>query len=250
MELHEPTTPKTPSEWFADKFPEHIKQWGCPMLEMRQTTCDGFTHITPISINVDFFASIFSDSRIGMSVIYLESEMQFYYHEPLQNIYKPTSPEKLQNLYRAMLLRCAQELNGEVDKLNMFAEFRSDKIAKQVTQRAKSILACSSDYFSATSPHQRIKGPELYERIARVFVDDLLTRERGQILKLNDAYLFFRALLKQRDLPDIKRSDFKAVVAPLIRDQFNVALRNDLPSDGLSGVRGWKDLKLLQTVPV
>jgi hypothetical protein len=55
--------------------------------------------------------------------------------------------------------------------------------------------------------------------------------------------------LKQRELPDIKRSEFKAVVGPLIREEFNIALRNDLPKVNGSGVRGWKGLKLLQTAP-
>jgi hypothetical protein len=54
----------------------------------------------------------------------------------------------------------------------------------------------------------------------------------------------FRGLSKQHDLPQIKRSDFKAVVAPLIRDQFDAVLRNDL--DG-AGVRGWKNVRLVQT---
>ena len=53
---------------------------------------------------------------------------------------------------------------------------------------------------SATSPHTRIKGIELHERVARKFVDELLTGEPGQILRLADAYAVFRALLKQRDL--------------------------------------------------
>jgi hypothetical protein len=66
---------------------------------------------------------------------------------------------------------------------------------------------------------------------------------------LADAYAVFRALLKQRDLPDIKLSEFKAVVAPLIRDQFSVALRNDLPGLDESGVRSWKGIRLVQAVP-
>ena len=89
----------------------------------------------------------------------------------------------------------------------------------------------------------------LHERVARRFVDELLTSEPGQILRLADAYAVFRSLLKQRDLPDIKRSEFKAVVAPLIREQFSVALRNDLPGLDGSGVRGWKGVRLVQAVP-
>jgi len=81
------SNPRTPSEWFADKFPEQVAQYGCPFLEMRQTSCDGFSHITPIAPNIDFFAAMLGgDSRLGHSVVYYEPEMQFYYFEPLQQL--------------------------------------------------------------------------------------------------------------------------------------------------------------------
>jgi hypothetical protein len=242
--------PTTPSEWFAQRFPDAASQFGCPFLEVRQTSYDGLNKITPIAINLDFFAGMLGgDSKLSHSVIYYEAELQFYYFEPLQQIYKPTTPEKLQNYYRALLLRCAQELNRDTDKLNLFAEFRSDKNARAITTRAKSILAASPDFFSATSPHTRIRGVELHERLARRFVDELLSVESGKVLMLADAYAAFCSLLKQRELEPVKRSDFKAMLGPLIRDQFNVALRNDLVVDERQGVRGWKNLRLTQTVP-
>ena len=107
-------------------------------------------------------------------------------------------------------------------------------------------LSIDSSFFSATSPNLRVKGQELHERVARLFVDELLTSEPGQILKLSEAYSVFRQMLKRRELPDIKRSDFKAVVGPLIRDEFNVALRNDLDN---AGGRGWKGVKMIQSGP-
>jgi hypothetical protein len=47
----------------------------------------------------------------------------------------------------------------------------------------------------------------------------------------------------------IKRSDFKTMVVPLIKNEFDVALRNDLVVDGRRGVRGWKNVRLNQTEP-
>jgi hypothetical protein len=235
--------PKTASVYFAELFPDAAKRYGCPFVEIRDVLADGRSLVTPVSINLDFFASALGgDTRLGESTVYFEPEMQWYYKEPGLQLYKPTSPEKLMNLYRAWLMRAAQELPTENNRLNLCIEFRSDKTAKQVVQRAKSILAADSSFFSATSKHQRIRGVEMVERVARRFVDELLSVESGQILKLADAYAVFRGLLKERDLPDIKRSDFKAVVGPLITEQFHVCLRNDL--DGAGG-RGWKNVKLL-----
>jgi len=232
--------PITPNSYFQSLFPSHTAQFGSAFLQLRETEA-GKTRVNPISINLDFFASILSDSRIGLSVVYYEPEMQFYYNSAFQPVFKPTSSEKLQSLYRGLLMKAAQSFTKDVNILNLFVEFRSDKTSKAVVQRAKSILAADSSFFSPTSPNQRIRGVEMVERVARKFVDEVLSSEPGQILRINDAFAVFRQLLKERELPDIKRSDFKAVVVPLIKDQFNVCLRNDLGGSG----RGWKGVKLL-----
>jgi len=239
----------TVNQHFAKLFPDQTAQFGPAFLEAAQTDSIGNVQSVPIYPNHDSLAASLSDPRLGLNVVYYESDMQFYYREPFLTIYKPVSAEKLQGLYRGLVLRSANLLKTTSAKLNIWSEFRSDKNARIIIQRAKSILAVSSVFFSPTSKNQRIRGVELHEKVARKFVDDLLTSEPGQILRLADAYAMFRNLLKQRDLPDLKRSEFKAVVAPLIREEFNVALRNDLPGLDGSGVRGWKGVKLLQTAP-
>lgn len=237
---------KSISQHFEQLFPDQTAQFGPACLEFGQADELGQIHPQPLLINHDTLAASLSDPRIGLDVVYYDQEMQFFYKEPFQNLYKPVSPEKVQGLYRGLVLRTASSVKNVNGKLNVWAEFRSDKNCRLIIQRAKAILSASPEFFSPTSKHQRIRGIELMERVARRFVSEMLTCEPGQILKLADAYAVFRGLLKQRDLPDIKRSDFKAVVGPLIRDQFSVALRNDL--DG-AGVRGWKNVRLVQTGP-
>lgn len=85
--------------------------------------------------------------------------MQWYYRDS-DGVYKTTTADKLMNLYRALMMKCAQELPGNVHKLNLFHEFRCHKSSRAVIQRAKSILAADYSFFSATSPHARIKGIE------------------------------------------------------------------------------------------
>ena len=238
--------PRTPAIWFAEKFPDQVNQFGCPFLEMRQSNCDGFSRVNPVAPNIDFFAAMLGgDSRLGHSVVYFEPELQFYYREPVLNIYKPTTPEKLQNYYRAMILRCAQELNNEVDKLNMFLEFRSDKIAKAVVNRAKSILAADSSFFSATSKHQRIKGPELFERLIRVLCETMLERKEDSCLTVTQAYQAFCKLSEQRQLGQLKRSHFKEIMRDLVHEEFGLGLRRDVPDSENKQQEAWKGLKLL-----
>jgi len=236
----------TPAIWFAQKFPDQANQFGCPFLEMRESSCDGFSRITPISINHDFFAAMLGgDARLGHSVVYFEPELQFYYREPVQNLYKPTSPEKLQNYYRSILLRCATELGSEADKLNLFAEFRNDKNSRAVVNRAKSVLAADQTFFSATSPHQRVKGPELHERLARVVVETMLEQRPDSILTMTQAYEVFCKLSQQRSLGQIKRSMFKEMMRDLIKDEFGLGLRRDVLDPANKQQVGWQGLKLV-----
>ncbi len=167
----------------------------------------------------------------------------FYYYEPREKLFKPTTPEKLQNLVRALLIRCAQELKADVHKLNLFHEFRSDKITKQIVHRAKSILAADQSFFSSNSNNMREKGLEIHERMARVFVEQVLEREPGQILTLSNAYLLFMEYLKQKEMPKLERRLFKGVVVPIVKDLFECALRNDLIDQNNKQQQGWKGIR-------
>jgi hypothetical protein len=237
-----------PIKWFAAKFPDAAAKYGCPFLEMRSSSCDGFSTINPVVLNTDFFAGMLAgDAKLGHCVVFNEADLTFYYREPLQNVFRPTTSEKLQNYYRAMMIRCAQELGGETDKLNLFAEFRSDKNARAVTTRAKSILACSPDFFSATSPHQRVKGPELHERLARVLVETMLEPREGACLTVTQAYDVFCRLGRQRNLGVLKRSMFRELMRDLVREHHGLSLCNDVPDAQNRQQQAWRGLVLTES---
>ena len=247
LEDQVPANPRTPTEWFSQHFPEQVKQFGCPFLEVRESRCDGFSTVTPLAPNIDFFAAMLGgDKKLMESVVYYEPEMQFYYFEPVLQLYKPTTQEKLQSYYRGFMIRCAQELNNDTSKLNLFVEFRSDKTAKAVVQRAKSILAADLSFFSATSPHQRIKGAELHERLMRVLCETMLERSEGACLTVTQAYHVFCRLSEQRQLGELKRSMFKEVMKDLVRDVHGLALRRDVLDSFNKQQEAWRGLKLVE----
>ena len=237
--------PLTPNSYFQKLFPAQTQQFGPAFLELKESSGTGLTKITPISINVDLFSSIFSDSRLGLSVVYFEPEMQFYYNSPFQLVFKPVSPEKLQLLYRGLLIQAAKSFNHDVNILNLFCEFRSDRIAKAVVQRAKSVLAADSSFFSATSPHQRIQGPELHERLMRVLCETMLEPREGACLTVTEAYRIFCRLSEQRSLGQIKRSMFKEIMRDLIKDVHGLGLRRDVPDSSNKQQEAWRGLKVV-----
>ena len=229
-------------------FPVQGKIHGCPFIEMAEDIADGLKKINPLAPNLDFLAAILGgDERMGHKVIYLEGEMQWYYLDQPGNIFKPTTPEKLGSLLRALLIRCAEELPDSVHKLNLFLEFRSDKTIRAVIHRAKSILAADHTFFSPESKHARLKGVEVHERLAKVFVEQVLERQQGEVLTLTSAYLVFTEFLKQKSMLPVKRSIFKGMFAPLIRDAFNLGLRNDVIDQATNHqTAGWKGLRALE----
>jgi hypothetical protein len=101
----------------------------------------------------------------------------------------------------------------------------------------------SETFFSAQSPHQRVNGIEQHQRLARVFVERLFVPRPDGVILVSAAYDRFASIIRERELVPIKRSVFKDLVSPIIRERFGSGLRGDLVMDGRYQ-RGWKDLAL------
>ena len=87
----------------------------------------------------------------------------------------------------------------------------------------------------------------MHERLAKVFVEQILERQQGEVLTLTNAYLVFIEFLKQKSMVPVKRSIFKGMFAPLIRDAFNLGLRNDVIDKVTQHqTAGWKGLRALE----
>jgi hypothetical protein len=240
----EPSCPEfnSPAQWFSYKYQEATKQHGCPFLEHRIRLVDGYDSLSALDVNLDFFASILKgNSRLGHSVIYYEPELQWYFKDSDQ-IYKTTSPEKLQNWVRAMFLKCAEVMPRTVDPFNLYTKFRSDQVVKAIVNRAKSILAANESFFSASSPHKREQGPELPERLARVFIESMLEKREGTILTVTQAYALFSGLSLQNNLQPIKRATFKQMMTEKMKETFGMSIRRDLVDEHGKQQEGWKNV--------
>ena len=244
-----PTAPQTPSEWFQARFPTQVKTYGCPFLEYVQPLGDGFDQITPLAINMDFFAGILSgDPKLGHQVIYIESECAFYFLDPRDNLFRPVNQDKLASLIRAYFIHCAEEMPNDVNKVSLFAEFRSDKTLQSILHRAKSILAADDEFFGESSNHRRQqKAPDTYERVARAFVEQVIERQPGEVLTLTEAYAHFCEYLRRKNLPVVRRKEFKALVPPVVQEHFDLGVRHDLRNpDSNEWHCGWKGIRALE----
>ena len=235
--------PSTPSEWFAGRFPAEVKRWGCPFLEaVEEDRVTGRQHITAVELNDNFFASTLSDSQLGHSVVFYEPEQQWFFIEPRDGLYHPTSESKLMNLLSCLLVRCAEEMPSTVDKVNLFVKFRSDETLKAVIKKARSVLAADATFFSTTSPHRRIEGIELPAQAARRFIQSTVKPKPGQVLSIGDCYAGFEGFCRNNGVEPVAKKAFKQLVVEIIREEFSVGFRSDLKNTEGRYLRGWKGL--------
>lgn len=221
-----PSELKSASDWFLQMFPTQARVFGSPFLEQNQP---GHGNSNPLSPNLDFLAGCLGgDERLGHRVIYYAAELQFYYFDPRDHMYHATTDQKLGNLLRGLLARCASEIKGEGHLFNVFHTFRSDALVKAVVSRAKSVLEAAPEFFGVKSQHQRVAGPEIHERLAQVFAQQLLESHPGSILTVGQSFTLFNHFAKTKNMPPIKRSDFKSMMAEVIRDAYGLGVRNDL----------------------
>ena len=119
-QFDEPAKPKTPNAWFVQLYPEAYEKCGSPFLELVEPVDQFSVQVLPISINLDFLASVLGGRRdLGDHVIYYECELAWYFKDS-DGIYKTSTAEKLANLYRALMMKAAQDMPANVHKLNLF----------------------------------------------------------------------------------------------------------------------------------
>lgn len=235
--------PATPSEWFARRFPAETKRWGCPFLEaVVEDVQTGRKLVSAVSMNCSFLAAALSDSQLGHSVVFYEPEQQWYFLEPRDNQFHPTSEAKLMTLLSALLIRAAEEMPGNVDRTNLFVKFRAEDQLKAVVKQARSILAADSTFFSPTSPFRRVEGPEQHGRLARLFVGRLIKPQPGRLLSIGDCYDGFSGYCKNNGVEPVARKLFRRMIVEIIKEEFGLGLRADLKHADGRCERGWKGL--------
>ena len=78
-------------------------------------------------------------------------------------------------------------------------------------------------------------------------MEQVLERQSGEVLTFTNDYLCFCEYLRGKGMVPVKRSMFKGMFAPLIRDAFNFGLRNDVIDQTTNHqTAGWKGLRALE----
>ena len=213
------------------------------MLEAVINDQQGNKLIRPVELNDNFFAAILSDQQLGHSVVFYQPEQQWFFHDPVDQLYHPTSEEKLIALLSALLARCAGEMPKNTDLIQLFCRFRAEDKLKAVVKRARAIHAADRNFFDGESANKRAGGGESFSDLARGFVRATVKRQPDQLLAESECFQRFNEYCRNNDATaEVTRRQFKQLIAEVIREEFAVGFRKDLKDEEGRYLRGWKGL--------
>lgn len=231
----------TPSEWFSKKFPKQAEIYGCPFIEAKQTHGMDYK-IQPLAMNDDFFAAILGgDEKLGHKVVYLPGEMMFYFYDPKDKLFKPTTEEKLGNLLRGYLMKCAEELPDTVHKLGLFLQFRSEQQTKAIVNRAKSILAADHTFFE-NAANQRNDAAKNALALIRAFVAEHLKPGENKAVTLTLCFNKYQEFCLVKEHPALPRKQFRPLIVNSVHEAFGRGIRHDVLNDNGRHQSGWKGI--------
>ncbi len=235
--------PRSPSDWFSRKFPSQAEQYGPPILESVETLMDQSALVSPVALNEDFLAAVLGgDERLGHDLVFYLPEQQFYFFDCRFGRYEPTSEQKLLLLLSQHLIQCAADMPADVGIEKLFVDLRKEENLKKVVRKAKALLAADESFFGEPSENKRLKGPENHGVLAKRFARDFLRPVPDSTLTVTECHDVFSGLCQDKGLAPVSRREFKSMIAEVIRDEFGLGLRHDIPGMNKRSQHGWKGL--------
>ena len=238
-----------PNRWFAEKFSQQTRQYGAAFMEGIWTDADGLKRFIPVSLNEDFFAAVLGgDKNLGHQVVWYSSEETFYFFDYRVDAFCPTTEEKLKLVLSNYLIRCSQDCGCLVDITNLVVKFRQDDVLQRIVSKARALLEADRSFFYGQDGQRRfIDGKYIEpneESSYRLFVKRSIVREPEGKVTLQEAFHRYFEFCRDRQMQPLTRQEFKGLVAEVIREEFNLGLRHDVPGDNGKQRHGWFGVRL------
>ena len=232
-------------EYFAQRFPDQIKKYGSAFFGSEEFL-NGRTVFIPESVNDLAFASIVGGDRsLGHQVVYYPAEAQWYFQDVrFDSAFVPTSEEKLGILLSHYFIECSQHCHPLSAKAVL--KLRTPQTIKSVITTAKAMLEADGQFFSGKNGHRRYVDGRYIEANAlpsyQLFVKRAIVRQPEGKVTVQDAFHRYYQFCKDNAMQPLTRSEFKDLVAEVIREQYNLGLRHDVLDERGKQTHGWLGL--------
>ena len=109
--------------------------------------------------------------------------------------------------------------------------------------KAKAVLEADRLFFQGRNGQRRfIDGKYIEpdeEPSYRVFVKKTIVREQDATVTLQDAFHTYYRFCRDQQMQPLTRQEFKGLIAEVIREEFNIGLRHDVPAENGKQRHGW-----------
>ena len=132
----EPTL-KTPSDFFAFKYPRLVDAFGPAFLEAHSLDPDGFLKVDVVDINIDLFAGIVGGTDSKTQVVFYLPEEQWYGFNPSVLHFKVVPEERLRFGLSQELIQCTRYLSQNRSSVHIapiFQKFRSEEVLDAILE--------------------------------------------------------------------------------------------------------------------
>ena len=235
----------TPNEWFRSRFPRQVKIFGQAFVE----ESDGRV-CRPILMNADTIAAcLCGDRGLAHQIVFVPSENQWYFHDPVVEAFCATTTGKLQILASNYLVQCAQSFSSKITILPLMTEFRQPHNLQLIANKAKVILQTDKGFFHGT--HGKVRLVDDYridpadEPGHRQFVKELIQPLPGSLLPMSVVHPRYVDYCNDRHLPVMTPAEFKKAIPAVIEQIHGLGLRHDVTGDNGKDCHGWIGLSCL-----
>jgi hypothetical protein len=127
-------------------------------------------------------------------------------------------------------------------------KLRTPGTIKNVITTAKAMLQADGQFFLGKSGHRRFVEGRYIEATEepsyQQFVNRAIVREPEAKLTVGDAFHRYYQFCKSNAMTPLTRSEFKNLVAEVIREQYGLGIRHDVPDERGKQGHGWMGLRL------
>lgn len=227
--------------YFNQQFRKQTKEYGQALFGS-DVVFDRRQVFIPDAINDLTFAAVLGAPCLGCQLVYFSPEAQWYCSDyRIDGSFFATNENKLGILVSHLLIQCSQHCHPLTAKTVL--KLRTPATLKGVLTTAKAMLEADSQFFTGKDGHRRLINGRFVEAedepSYQVFVRKAIVREPAAKLTMGNAFHRYYQFCKDNAMQPLTRSDFKDLVAEVIREEYDLGLRHDVLDERGKQTHGW-----------
>ena len=114
---------------------------------------------------------------------------------------------------------------------------------QRIINRAKALLEADCSFFAGPKGHRRLLNGRIVEATDKpsyeLFAEKALIRQSDSAITVTEAFHRYFQFCKSFGFSPLTRSEFRSMISSVIREEFQLGLRKDVPGSNGRAQDGW-----------